>query len=70
MIEYLELSLLGYLAALMPGPDSLFVLKSGISGNLKNALIAVSGILTGNIVYLFLVYFGLTSLARNPHFLS
>ncbi|HIC87502.1 MAG TPA: LysE family translocator [Aquificae bacterium] len=70
MLKYLELSILGFLAALTPGPDSLFVLKNGLRGNFKNALFAALGILVGNLVYLSLVYFGLTSLAKNPYFLA
>ncbi len=70
MLEYLSLTILGYVAAISPGPDAFFVVKNGLLYGLRGSLSAFLGIATGNIVYLSLVYFGLASLARIPLFVG
>jgi threonine/homoserine/homoserine lactone efflux protein len=67
-LEYLILAGIGFVAALTPGPDIFYVIRQGLCNGLKNALIAVSGILTGNIVYLSLVAIGLSSFGKNIYF--
>ncbi len=67
-MDYLILAFIGFVAALTPGPDIFFVIRNGLCYGLKNALLAVAGILTGNIVYLFLVYIGLGVIGQNPYF--
>ena len=69
MIEYLSLTFLGYFAAITPGPDCLFVIRNGILYGFKGSLTSALGILTGNIVYLSLVYFGFASLGKIPLFM-
>ncbi len=59
---------MGFVAALTPGPDIFFVIRNGLCYGLKSALMAVAGILTGNIIYLFLVYIGLGVIGQNPYF--
>ena len=68
MITYFSLLILGYFAAITPGPDSLFVIRNGILYGFKGSLTAALGILTGNIVYLALVYLGLSNLGKIPIF--
>ncbi|WP_423793242.1 LysE family translocator [Methanocaldococcus indicus] len=58
-MEYMLVAIIGFIAALTPGPDIFFVIRCGLIYGLKKSLLAVLGILTGNIVYLSLVYLGL-----------
>jgi threonine/homoserine/homoserine lactone efflux protein len=67
-MDYLILFFVGYIAALTPGPDIFYVVRQGLCNGLKNAFLAVVGILTGNIIYLTLVYLGLGSIGKNPYF--
>jgi threonine/homoserine/homoserine lactone efflux protein len=67
-LEYLVLAGIGFVAALTPGPDIFYVIRQGLCNGIKNSLIAVSGILTGNIVYLGLVALGLDSIGKNIYF--
>jgi threonine/homoserine/homoserine lactone efflux protein len=67
-LEYLILVIIGFVAALTPGPDIFYVIRQGLCSGLKNALIAVSGILTGNIIYLSLVALGVSSIGKNIYF--
>jgi threonine/homoserine/homoserine lactone efflux protein len=67
-MEYLILAGIGFIAALTPGPDIFYVIRQGLCNGIKNSLIAVSGILTGNIVYLGLVALGLGSIGKNIYF--
>jgi len=67
-MEYLVLAFIGFIAALTPGPDIFYIIRQGLCNGIKNALIAVSGILTGNIVYLSLVALGVGSIGKNPYF--
>jgi len=66
-MEYLTLAVVGFFAALTPGPDIFFVIKEGlIRRNL--AFIAVFGILCGNIIYLTLVALGLSKVGESLYF--
>ena len=56
------------MAALTPGPDIFYVIKQGLCNGKEASLKAVTGILTGNIVYLTLVGIGLGSIGKNPYF--
>ena len=68
MSEYIVLAFVGFIAALTPGPDIFYVIRQGLCNDLKSALIAVTGILTGNVIYLSLVYLGLGSIGKNSYF--
>ena len=66
-MEYLTLAVVGFFAALTPGPDIFFVIKEGLVR--KNlAFVAVFGILCGNIIYLTLVALGLSKIGENLYF--
>ena len=67
-MEYLILASVGFFAALTPGPDIFYVIRQGLCKGKNSALLAVTGILTGNIVYLTLVGIGLGSLGKNLYF--
>jgi threonine/homoserine/homoserine lactone efflux protein len=67
-LEYLILAGIGFVAALIPGPDIFYVIRQGLCQGLKSSLTAVAGILTGNIVYLTLVAVGLSSIGKNIYF--
>jgi len=67
-MDYLVLFFIGFIAALTPGPDIFYIVRQGLCNGIKNAIIAVIGILTGNIVYLTLVALGVGSIGKNPYF--
>jgi len=62
------LAVIGFIAAITPGPDVFYVIKEGLCRGIKTALTAVAGILTGNIIYLSLVAFGLSKIGQNIYF--
>ena len=66
-MEYLTLAVVGFFAALTPGPDIFFVIKEGLVRR-SLAFIAVFGILCGNVIYLTLVAFGLNKIGENLYF--
>ncbi len=59
---------IGFIAALTPGPDIFYVIKHGLCSGKERALKAVAGILSGNIIYLSFVGFGLGSIGKNLYF--
>jgi len=67
-LDYLILAVIGFIAAITPGPDVFYVIKEGLCRGIKTALTAVAGILTGNIIYLSLVAFGLSKMGQNIYF--
>ena len=67
-MDYLILAIVGFIAALTPGPDIFYVIKQGLCNGKESALKAIAGILTGNIIYLTLVGIGLGSIGKNPYF--
>jgi len=69
-MDLLFLAFFGFVAALTPGPDIMYVIRVGICYGKKEALEAVFGILTGNLIYLFLVFIGLGFLGKSLIFQS
>jgi threonine/homoserine/homoserine lactone efflux protein len=67
-MEYLILSIIGFLAAITPGPDIFYVLRQSLCNGKIASLWAVFGILSGNIVYLTLVGIGLGIIGKNLYF--
>ena len=67
-MEYLILALMGFLAALTPGPDIFYILRQSICYGAKVGFIAVFGILVGNIVYLTFVGLGVGALGESIYF--
>ena len=67
-MDYFLLAIIGFIAAITPGPDIFYVIRLGLCNGLKNSLIAVSGILSGNIIYLSLVALGLIKIGQNIYF--
>ena len=66
-MKYLTLVVVGFFAALTPGPDIFFVIKEGlVRRNL--AFIAAFGILCGNIIYLTLIALGLSKIGESLYF--
>ncbi|WP_299546788.1 LysE family translocator [uncultured Helicobacter sp.] len=63
-LELFALFCIGFLGALTPGPDVLFTLRNTLSYGAKAGFLSVFGIFLGWLVFLSLIYFGLT------HFLS
>ncbi len=67
-MDYIILALIGFIAALTPGPDIFYVIKQGLCNGKNYAIKAVAGILTGNIIYLSLVGLGLGNIGKNLYF--
>lgn len=64
----LELFLIGFVAAATPGPDILMIIHTTINNSIKAALKLLSGILTGNIIMIVVVFFGFSSLGSSLYF--
>lgn len=58
MLELLSLAAVGFIAALTPGPDILFVLRNTLNYGAKVGFLSLFGIFCGWIIFLSLVYFG------------
>lgn len=54
---------------LVPGPNTLFVLKTGITGGVREGYKAASAVFIGDGVLIFLSYLGIASLIRSSPFL-
>jgi len=67
-MDYLLLALMGFVAALTPGPDIFYIIRQGLCKGKKASFWAVFGILTGNIIYLSLVALIGGALAKNLYF--
>jgi threonine/homoserine/homoserine lactone efflux protein len=67
-MEYIILFFVGFTAAITPGPDIFYVFRLGLCKGLKESLIAVLGILSGNILYISLVGIGLGAIGKNLYF--
>ncbi|MDE5603260.1 MAG: LysE family translocator [Helicobacter sp.] len=61
-MELLGLFLLGFIAALTPGPDILFVLRNTLNFGSKQGFLAFLGIFSGWIIFLGIIYFGFSQL--------
>ena len=67
-MDYLVLGSIGFVAAITPGPDIFYIIRQAICRDFKTALVAVIGILFGNLIYLSLVGFGLGVVGTNRYF--
>ena len=67
-MDLLLLFFIGFTAALTPGPDIFYIVSQGLCNGRKSALLATLGILSGNLIYLLLVFFGLWKIGQNPYF--
>lgn len=63
---YIAVFIIGYLGAITPGPDILLTLRYTLTSGARKALIALSGIASGWLLYLGLVYFGFMSALSHP----
>ncbi|WP_022669871.1 LysE family translocator [Hippea alviniae] len=64
----IELFLIGFIAALTPGPDILLTIQTTLNHSFKEGLKVVSGILTGNIVMILILLVGLSSVGKSAPF--
>ncbi|EES89759.1 LysE family translocator [Helicobacter canadensis] len=60
-MELTLLFILGFTAALIPGPDILFVLRNTLTLGFKQGVISLLGIFSGWLIFLGLIYLGFTS---------
>ena len=58
MFALLSLAAVGFITALTPGPDILFVLRNTLSYGARIGFLSLLGIFCGWIIFLSLVYFG------------
>ncbi len=63
-----ELFLIGFLAAITPGPDILLTLQTTLNYGLKKGLKVFSGIFTGNLIMVSVLLVGFASLGKNIYF--
>jgi len=59
---------IGFIAAVTPGPDILLIIHTAINNSIKSAFKLLSGILTGNIIMIVVIFFGFSSLGNNIYF--
>lgn len=57
--------IIAFLAAITPGPDLLLLIRVALKNNIKEAFITMGGIISGSIIYLSILYFGLSSIVKN-----
>ncbi|WP_025209865.1 LysE family translocator [Hippea sp. KM1] len=67
-MSLIELSVIGFVAALTPGPDILFIVQTTLNHSFKEALKALSGVLTGNFIVIAILVVGLSSVGRSAYF--
>lgn len=63
---YVAVFLVGYIGAITPGPDILLIIRNTIAFGIRAALLALSGIASGWLIYLGCVYFGLAQVMSYP----
>ncbi|WP_288545789.1 LysE family translocator [uncultured Helicobacter sp.] len=63
---FVDIFLIGFIAALTPGPDILLVLQSTLCFGAKAGLCVLFGIATGWVLFLGIVYFGLAHFLSHP----
>ena len=53
---------------LLPGPNSLYVLRTGMGRGMKAASKAIAGVMAGDLILIFLAWAGVATLIRtSPH---
>ena len=67
-MDFFLLFSIGFTAALTPGPDIFYIVSQGLCNGQKSALLATLRILSGNLIYLLLVFVGLRKIGQNPYF--
>ncbi|MCI7046546.1 LysE family translocator [Helicobacter sp.] len=65
-MELALLFVLGFTAALIPGPDILYVLRNTLALGFKQGVISLLGIFSGWLIFLGLIYLGFTSYFNSP----
>ena len=68
MMDYISLFIVGFVAAITPGPDIFYILRQAICRGFGVAFFAIIGVLLGNIIYLTLVGIGLGAIGHNLYF--
>lgn len=55
---------------LVPGPNTLFVLKNSVSSGMKGGYLAACGVFIGDAVLMFLAWAGMATLIKTPRYYS
>ena len=64
----IELFLIGFIAALTPGPDIILIIQTTLNYSLKKGLETFGGIFTGNLIMISVLLIGFASLGKNIYF--
>ena len=64
-MEYIMIFAISFLATITPGPDLLLLVKVSLQNNIREAFITMCGIISGCIIYLSILYFGLSNIIKN-----
>ncbi len=64
----LELFLIGFIAALTPGPDVILIIQTTLNHGSLKGLKTFSGIFTGNLIMISILSIGFASLGENVYF--
>ncbi len=67
-MDYLTLFIVGFVAAITPGPDIFYILTQTICRGFGIAIFAIFGVLLGNVIYLSLVALGFSAIGNNLYF--
>ncbi len=67
-MDYLTLAIVGFVAAITPGPDIFYILRQAICRGFWVAIFAILGVLLGNVIYLSLVALGFGAIGENLYF--
>ncbi len=67
-MDYLTLFIVGFVAAITPGPDIFYILRQAICRGFGIAIFAILGVLLGNLIYLSLVALGFGAIGENLYF--
>ncbi|MCV6608275.1 MAG: LysE family translocator [Campylobacterales bacterium] len=64
MEDFLLLLIVGFVGGITPGPDILLLIRTTIFNCLNDALKILLGVLSGNIILIAIIYFGLSSVSE------
>lgn len=65
-MNYTFLFIISFIGAITPGPDILLVINNTLKYGIFSGLVALSGIATGWLVFLSIIYFGLAYIFSTP----
>lgn len=67
-MEFVLVFITGFIAAITPGPDILFITRNTLQYGFKEGLYSLFGVFSGCTIFALLVYFGLTKILSGDAF--